>query len=132
MGRSVLVINCGSSSVKLALYSDHNHPEPTLTALAERLDSDEARLKIQGAVEHRVEQPMSHRDALLLFSDLCAEQVDGLAGIGHRVVHGGEAFSASALMDDAALQSLKPLSRLAPLHNPMNLMGIELIQVSGF
>ena len=126
MGRSVLVINCGSSSVKLALYSDRNHPEPTLTALAERLDSDGSHLKIHGKVEHRVEKPLSHRDALLLFSDLCSAQLQGLAGIGHRVVHGGEAFSASALIDEDALATLAPLSRLAPLHNPMNLMGIEL------
>ncbi len=126
MGRSVLVINCGSSSVKLALYSDRNHPEPVITALAERLDSDSASLKVSGDVEHTLEKRLSHRDALLQFSELCADQLEGLAGIGHRVVHGGEAFSASALMDDAALESLKPLSRLAPLHNPMNLMGIEL------
>lgn len=126
MGRSVLVINCGSSSVKLALYRDRHHPAPDITALAERLNSDNARLTISGTVEYREEAAMSHRDALLAFSQHCDEALQGLSGIGHRIVHGGEAFSASTLIDEAALARLEPLNRLAPLHNPMNLMGIEL------
>ena len=126
MGQSVLVINCGSSSVKLALYPDKGNSQPVLSALAERLDSDDARLTIDGAVTHSQSGFLSHRDALLAFSDACKAELSGLAGIGHRVVHGGEVFSKSSLMDESTLQTLKPLSKLAPLHNPMNLMGIEL------
>ena len=52
MGHSVLVINCGSSSVKLALYRDKTHSEPVLSALAERLDSEEASLTVEGSINH--------------------------------------------------------------------------------
>ena len=126
MGHSVLVINCGSSSVKLALYRDKTHSEPVLSALAERLDSEEASLTVEGSVNHTQSGFLTHRDALLAFSEVCAEALSDLAGIGHRVVHGGETFSQSSLMDESTLNTLKPLSKLAPLHNPMNLMGIEL------
>ena len=128
MEKSVLVINCGSSSVKLALYNTADTRQATITALAERLGEGEAHLQIRGALDTDIHAPMSHRDALNSFFSTCSEQLQGLAAVGHRVVHGGEEFHDSILLDDDTVTRLESLSVLAPLHNPMNLMGIRLVQ----
>ena len=101
----VLVINSGSSSLKHALI----HPETgdvSSHGLAERLDST------------------GHAAALAsLFRELGEDP--RLSAIGHRVVHGGEAFSESVVIDDATVQAIRDCAALAPLHNPANLLGIE-------
>lgn len=125
---SVLVINCGSSSVKFALYSSLDNPKPTLTALAERLNEPGSRIRLKGALDHQQElgDNASHRQAMQAFLSLGQAYFGKLRGVGHRVVHGGEYFKASALMDDVLLAELEKLSALAPLHNPLNMQGIEL------
>ncbi len=128
MNQSVLVINCGSSSIKFALYANPDQPTPLLTALAERLNEQEPSIRIQGAVDyqHTLAAEAGHKAALLAFIEHCSAYLQNLKGIGHRVVHGGELFHASTIIDDEQQQRLATLSPLAPLHNPINLLGIEL------
>lgn len=126
---SVLVINCGSSSVKLALYSSPSSAQPSLTALAERLVNEpNSSIKIKGTTN--TELPLgdaaSHRQAIEAFITHAGDLLNNLQGIGHRVVHGGELFSESTIITQDNIEDLRPLSALAPLHNPANLQGIEL------
>lgn len=128
---SVLIINCGSSSAKLALYAQAQDHHPIVTALAERLVNETgSRIRLKGLIteERMLGDHASHRDAIQAFTTLCAEHIKGLAGIGHRVVHGGEHFTRSTAINDSVLEQLKSLAALAPLHNPANIQGIELCQ----
>lgn len=128
---SVLVINCGSSSAKLALYSSPTSLQPTLTALAERLVSEpNSSIKIKGAVNTvlALGDEASHRQAIQAFVTAAGDLLNNLQGIGHRVVHGGEVFHKSTVINKHNLENLRPISALAPLHNPANIQGIELCQ----
>jgi acetate kinase len=104
----VLVINCGSSSVKYRLYDDSSVVD---SGTVERIGEADG-----GG-------PRDHEAAL---SDVL-ERTDltGLAAVGHRVVHGGSDFAAPTLIDDAVVTAIRELIPLAPLHNPANLAGIE-------
>ncbi len=112
----ILVLNSGSSSLKYQLF---DMTEPALLA---------------GGAAERIGEPGSelpdHAAALDQIFDLLADAGavgDGseLLAIGHRVVHGGEAFREPSLIDERVLETIRELSPLAPLHNPANLMGIE-------
>ncbi|KKJ99272.1 acetate/propionate family kinase [Micromonospora sp. HK10] len=103
----ILVLNCGSSSVKYRLY-----------------DGDQVRDK--GTVERVGEPgggPADHESAVREIID--GLDLTGLAGVGHRVVHGGRKFSEPVLIDDAVFAAIEDLVPLAPLHNPANLAGIR-------
>ncbi|MET8910708.1 acetate kinase [Micromonospora sp. NPDC004551] len=103
----ILVLNCGSSSVKYRLY-----------------DGDEVRDK--GTVERVGEPgggPADHETAVRQIID--GLDLAGLAGVGHRVVHGGRRFSAPVRIDDGVVAAIEDLVPLAPLHNPANLAGIR-------
>lgn len=128
MNQSVLVINCGSSSIKFALYATSNANQPTIKALAERLGENNPSLTIKGNINQTLELGANsgHKQALSMFLATCSQQLQHLIGIGHRVVHGGEAFSQSIELDDNAIRELQQISDLAPLHNPVNLLGIRL------
>ncbi|MDP9942168.1 acetate kinase [Ectopseudomonas alcaliphila] len=125
--RNILVINCGSSSIKFALV---NETQETfiLSGLAERLGSPEAVLHWQQG-EHKdslVLPGADHRLALSHLLPVVQQAAAGaLHGIGHRVVHGGEHFSGASRLDAASLQAIRQVAPLAPLHNPANLQGIE-------
>jgi acetate kinase len=125
--RNILVINCGSSSIKFALV---NEAQETfiLSGLAERLGSPEAVLHWQQG-EHKdslVLPGADHRLALSHLLPVVQQAAAGaLHGIGHRVVHGGEHFSGASRLDAASLQAIRQVAPLAPLHNPANLQGIE-------
>lgn len=131
--QKVLVINCGSSSIKSALYASGLAAQPELTALAERLGDSSARLIIHDGIDGNTESktelaipaPYDHQAALRLLISQLQPQLPHLLGIGHRVVHGGELFSASTRITEAVLLQLRQISDLAPLHNPVNLLGIE-------
>ncbi|WP_417707699.1 acetate kinase [Pseudomonas sp.] len=140
--RNILVINCGSSSIKFALV---NETQETfmLSGLAERLGSPEAVLHWQqGEQKDSLVLPgADHRLALSHLLPVVQQAAAGeLHGIGHRVVHGGEHFSGASRLDAASLQAIRQVAPLAPLHNPANLQGIEaamklfpdLIQVAVF
>jgi acetate kinase len=108
-GARILVVNCGSSSLKLAVI-DPSTGEQLEHALAEHLGSEGG----------------DHGTAL----DQLLERLDTsqIAAVGHRVVHGGERFSDSALVDGETVQAIKDCTPLAPLHNPANLLGIKVAQ----
>ncbi|MEE2749432.1 MAG: acetate/propionate family kinase, partial [Pseudomonadota bacterium] len=126
MEGSVLVVNCGSSSLKLALYNNAEETNPVIEANADRLGTEQASLSVSGEIELQTSGSMDHSAALTTFIKAAEAQLKGLRGIGHRVVHGGESFIQSCTLDQETIVELKKVSGLAPLHNPMNLMGIEL------
>jgi acetate kinase len=126
MEGSVLVVNCGSSSLKLALYNNAEETNPVIEANADRLGTEQASLSVSGEIELQTSGSMDHSAALTTFIKAAEAQLKGLRGIGHRVVHGGESFIQSCTLDQETIAELKKVSGLAPLHNPMNLMGIEL------
>lgn len=124
----ILVINCGSSSLKFALMNRGNG-EMIVSGLAEKLGQADARMSIKNQQE-KIEIVLAentHQAALnqivtyLEKRDL--KQV--ITAIGHRVVHGGETFQTATLLSDAVIQDIETCSHLAPLHNPANLLGIE-------
>jgi acetate kinase len=96
----VLVLNCGSSSVKWRLFDELN--------------------AIDGGIVERVTE-----HAAALREVLSTVDADGLDAVGHRVVHGGLRFSAPALIDDEVVEAVEALIPLAPLHNPSNLTGVR-------
>jgi acetate kinase len=125
--RNILVINCGSSSIKFALVNEA-HAQFTLSGLAERLGSHDAVLHWQrGGEQDSLMIPNGdHRAALAQLLPLVQGASGGkLHGIGHRVVHGGEHFTAASRLDEATLRAIRATAPLAPLHNPANLQGIE-------
>ncbi|MGC8120496.1 acetate/propionate family kinase [Marinobacter sp. VGCF2001] len=127
MDDSILVVNCGSSSLKLALF-DHDH-QKIASALAERLNQSGALARIS-ADDSSVPLPAraNHEQALAALINAFKDR--GLmtgepAAIGHRVVHGGETFREASLIDDETIAAIEHCSALAPLHNPVNLAGIR-------
>ena len=125
--RNILVINCGSSSIKFALV---NEVQDTflVSGLAERLGSPEAVLHWQQEAtrDSLVLPGADHRLALSHLLPIVKRAAAGkLHGIGHRVVHGGEYFSGACRLDATSLQLIRQVAPLAPLHNPANLQGIE-------
>ncbi|MBF7730403.1 acetate kinase [Pseudomonas sp. N040] len=125
--RHILVINCGSSSIKFALLGE-TAEQPLLHGIAERLGSADAVLRWQSAAgqQQQAVPAADHRQALARLLPLVeAEAAGRLGGIGHRVVHGGEHFTAAHLLDQPTLAAIRQVSALAPLHNPACLQGIE-------
>ncbi|QHM76562.1 Propionate kinase [Mixta theicola] len=124
----VLVINCGSSSLKFSLIP-LNDDAPLLSGLAEKIGLPEACITFKEA-EGKTTQPLnesSHGSALkALFARLDRlGLLPQVGAIGHRVAHGGSDFKQSVLLDDAVIARIRELAVLAPLHNPANLIGIE-------
>lgn len=114
--RNILVINCGSSSLKFALVNESQDVFP-FQGLAERLGSPEAVVQWQvgdAAKETRQIPNGAHREALEAILPMAQEIAGGkLDGIGHRVVHGGEDFTGSCLIDDAVLEGIRANAQLA-------------------
>src|SRR5574343_40132 len=137
MARGILTINAGSSSIKFALYPLADGPAAQ-AVLSGQIDGIGARARLVArdpAGKHEVElnlageQEAQHAaalDALLKWLDSHPTGLD-LAAVGHRVVHGGELYSAPLRIDDQALQQLAGFITLAPLHQPHNLNGIRAI-----
>ena len=115
----VLVVNCGSSSIKADVL-DASSGARKFVGRAERLGSTDAALTIDGTSRPC---PPDHAGALSALITALPDQ--DLAGIGHRVVHGGEQFSQPIRIDDQVEAALEALIPLAPLHNPANLEGIR-------
>lgn len=126
----ILVLNSGSSSIKFQLFlMDKN--ESIAGGLVERIgeSASYAVLKANGQKYERNTAIKNHSDGLEIVSELMKEagvlhDLNELDGIGHRVVHGGESFKDSALVNDSVLKEIENLIGLAPLHNPANLDGI--------
>ncbi len=131
---NILVINCGSSSLKYQLINMDNE-EVLAKGLVERIGIEGSRVKHRttGKEEVVIEEPMEdHRKALELVLNAlinpnygAIKSMDEIGAVGHRVVHGGEKFANSVLIDDEVMKALNDSIDLAPLHNPPNIMGIE-------
>lgn len=129
----VLVLNSGSSSVKFALLAPGSGAR-VLGGVAEKVGTPEAVLQIRryqddSITEHLTEG--SYQAIITRILDHLPEAGPGqphLVGAGHRVVHGGERFTASVLVDDEVIAAIRSFSHLAPLHNPANLDGIEAVR----
>ena len=135
---AILVINCGSSSVKFSLI-EPTSGENILSGLAECLTTPQAKINIKHNVNESGEQesetsllkaPFDHQQALNTLvnklSDLTL--VDVIKAVGHRVVHGGEYYCEPTLINDDVKSTIDKLAKLAPLHNPANLTGINACQ----
>jgi acetate kinase len=130
----VLVINCGSSSLKYQLINMENE-EVLAQGLVERIGSEGAVLtqKVEGREKYIVKQNMQdHKDAIKLVLNTLIDEINGviksaneISAVGHRVVHGGEYYSKSVLIDENVMKALEDCSKLAPLHNPPNITGIN-------
>lgn len=127
---TTLVLNCGSSSLKFAIIDTQNQ-QSILQGLAQRLGSEQANIEYSTNDEKHTLTPAdnTHQGAIACLLELLTQLdlLDSIAGVGHRVVHGGEEFSQSIIITPENLAKLKQLSPLAPLHNPVNILGIEAI-----
>ncbi|MGO1650941.1 MAG: acetate kinase, partial [Senegalia sp. (in: firmicutes)] len=133
----VLVINCGSSSLKYQLI-DMKNEEVLAKGLAERIGIEGARVKHEPSGKEKVliEKPMNdHKKAIEIVLNALVDEnhgaissMDEINAVGHRVVHGGEKFSESVIIDENVLHAIEECSELAPLHNPPNIMGIKACQ----
>lgn len=130
---NVLVINCGSSSLKYQLINSDSE-EVLAKGLCERIGID-GRLVYQkeGCEKEITEAPMpTHKEAIQMVLDALVNEKTGavaslaeINAVGHRVVHGGEKFAASTVLTDDVLKAIEECNDLAPLHNPANLIGIN-------
>ncbi len=130
--KAVLVLNCGSSSIKFAVIAESDKAV-VLEGLAERLGDEGAvvTLKQAGEKSHHPIAGADHSKALKKIVALIAEHCrHDIVGVGHRVVHGGERFSASCVIDKCVLAEIEACSHLAPLHNPANVSGIRAAQAA--
>lgn len=124
----ILVLNCGSSSIKSQLL-EMPEARPLATCLIERVGRDDARFRLQvtGGVAQESTGPCPDHLAGIqrILEFLQAADGLGVDAVGHRVVHAGEAFSGSVAAGDEVIAALEACSKLAPLHNPPNLAGIR-------
>ena len=129
-----LVINCGSSSLKYQLI-DMNTENSLVQGLVERIGIEGSILtqKVEGKDKYVIEENMpSHKDAIKLVLEALVNKEHGviksmeeISAVGHRVVHGGEKYSHSVVIDEEVIESIRDCISLAPLHNPPNIIGIE-------
>lgn len=137
-GQLILVINCGSSSLKYEIYEMPRRTS-VVRGVVERIGGAEGILSQEGrngSIARSVKVP-DHKTAVAIMADALTDEQNGviddlseIAGVGHRVVHGGERYSASVVIDQDVLAAIESNIELAPLHNPVNLTGIrEAIEV---
>lgn len=129
----VLVINCGSSSLKYQLI-DMSNENALAQGLVERIGMEGSILtqKVNGE-KYIIQEPMKdHTDAIKLVLGALVDKEHGvisdmseISSVGHRVVHGGEKYANSVLIDDEVMKYLEECVKLAPLHNPPNIIGIN-------
>jgi acetate kinase len=129
---NVLVINCGSSSIKFSVV-DHATSSHVIRGSVERIGQDNAQLKYTAAQGMNSQSlgAADHERALRSIGAILNETTGiqkELLAVGHRVVHGGETFAASSQIDEQVLSAIENCSHLAPLHNPANVMGIRTAQ----
>ena len=130
---NILIINCGSSSLKYTFFDTENETN-TARGLIERIGLKNTRLIHHGpAGEVKRDLPTGgHGEAFqAMMRELSAQDTgvirdpSEISVVGHRVVHGGEKFSEAVMIDDAVLAQVEALCPLAPLHNPVNIIGIK-------
>ena len=131
---NILVINCGSSSLKYQLINSDTE-DVLAKGLVERIGIDGARLNHtpKGGDKVVIEEDIpDHNKAVKMVTDALTNEkygvvksLDEIDAIGHRVVHGGEKFNKAVIINDSVLKDIESLNDLAPLHNPANLIGIN-------
>ena len=133
----ILVLNCGSSSIKYALY-DMDTKKVLASGGAERVGLDGAFVKVKlpngekKTIMHDIPEPTE--GVKFIFSLLTDPEIGAIKdlkeinAVGHRMVHGGEKFNKSVLLDDEVLKVFEECSDLAPLHNPANLKGVNAVK----
>lgn len=131
---NILVINCGSSSLKFQLINSESE-QCIAKGLCERIGIDGSMITYAPADGEKVKTvtPMEdHTEAIRLVLEALTnpatgvvKSLDEIGAVGHRVVHGGEKFAASILITDEVIAAIEECNDLAPLHNPANLIGIN-------
>lgn len=134
---NVLVINCGSSSLKYQLINSDTE-DVLAKGLCERIGIDGSRIVYQpnGGEKEITESPMpTHKEAIKMVLDALVNEKTGVIkslkevnAVGHRIVHGGENFASSVVITEEMLTAVAECNDLAPLHNPANLIGIRACQ----
>ena len=132
----ILVLNCGSSSIKYALYNMDDKSVMT-SGGAERVGLDEAFVKVKmpdGTKKKVMHDIPEHTEGVkFIFSLLTDPEIgvikslDEIDAVGHRMVHGGEKFNKSVVLNDEVLKTFEACIVLAPLHNPANLKGVKAV-----
>ena len=130
---NVLVINCGSSSLKFQLINAETE-EVLAKGICERIGID-GRLTYQpkGGEKEKSDKPMpTHTEAIQYVIEALTnsetgvvKSLDEIGAVGHRIVHGGEKFASSVVITDEVKKAVEECNELAPLHNPANLIGVE-------
>ena len=133
----VLVINCGSSSLKFQLI-DSDSEEVLAKGLCERIGIDGGMVTYQPEGKDKIKKNADmpdHTEAVKLVIDSLIDKENGvissldeIGAVGHRIVHGGESFSAATLINEDVIKAIEDCNDLAPLHNPANLIGIRSCQ----
>ncbi len=133
----VLVINCGSSSLKFQLI-DSDTEEVLAKGLCERIGIDGGMVTYQPEGKDKIKKNADmpdHTEAVKLVIDSLVDKdngvissLDEIGAVGHRIVHGGESFSSATLINDEVIKAIEACNDLAPLHNPANLIGIRSCQ----
>ncbi len=129
MKHLVLVLNCGSSSIKFAVINPSTG-ELSLSGLIQRIGSANAniRYKLGDQVTERELPDIDYQGSMGLITEIINTSrgiTESLLAVGHRVVHGGEQFTTSAVIGEQVLREIRHCITLAPLHNPANITGIE-------
>ncbi len=131
--KKILVINCGSSSLKYEVYRMPQR-ESLGKGLVERIGEQKGKIaqKTPGGEYSREAEVPNHKTAMEMVREALTDRARGILksfqeieGVGHRVVHGGEQYAASVIIDDDVLKTVEENCELAPLHNPPNLTGIK-------
>jgi acetate kinase len=132
---NILVLNSGSSSIKFQLFDMGAGERLLVKGVADKIGLEDSFVRSEGPDGRQDLRPMplaDHRAALNAVYELlqgrarAGEVAGGIGGVGHRVVHGGERFAESVLIDDSVMDALRQLAELAPLHNPPSILGIEI------
>ena len=136
-GNRILVINCGSSSLKYEVWKMPQR-ESLGRGIVERIGELKGRISQKtprGDVLREVQVP-HHKAAMELVREALTDpergvlrRMEDITGVGHRVVHGGEQYASSVIIDEAVVAAVEKNAELAPLHNPPNLIGIREAQV---
>ncbi|MEQ2539905.1 acetate kinase [Lachnospiraceae bacterium CLA-AA-H183] len=131
---NILVINCGSSSLKFQLI-DSETEKCIAKGLCERIGIEGSRITYtpDGGEKEQTVTPMpDHTEAIRLVLEALTNEktgvvksLDEIGAVGHRIVHGGEKFAASTIITDDVMKAIEECNDLAPLHNPANLIGIN-------
>ncbi|GAB4221904.1 MAG: acetate kinase [Francisella sp.] len=126
----ILVLNCGSSSVKFALINPDSS-QTVMTGIAENVATKSCKIifKSDSTIERFLENA-DYSDVFKVIKEFLIENkyLQKIVAIGHRVVHGGRYFSQSVLINEDSLQKIKECIPLAPLHNPANIEGVNFCQ----